>query len=175
MNKFVLGVFAGIALLIAMSVGGLYYLSEKSSALLEEKEAHAEKVRQDAVSQFGTTCENAGVKISAYVYNELKPGLLVLVAELQNKDDLYAPLAASLEQYAKYASYCAIEGRHLTDYSDKTTHKLIKVGTGLKHVHIFLGTSRHENCDSDCSLSMVQRAIDELSKLEQELVADGQY
>jgi len=173
-NKFVLGVFAGIALLIAMSVGGLYYLSEKTSALQEEKEAHAEKVRQDAVSQFGTTCENAGVKIAAYVYNELKPGLLVLVAELQSKDDLYASLVASLERYAKYASYCALKGRHLTDYSNETTNKLIKVGTGLKHVHLYLGMTRHENCDGDCSLSMVQMAIDELSKLEQELVADGQ-
>lgn len=174
MNKFILGVFAGIALLIAVSVVGLYYLFEKSSALQEEKEAQVEQVRKDAVSQFGTTCENAGVKITAYVYNELKPGLLAQVSELQSKDDLYVLLAASLEQYSEYAAYCAIKGRYSTGYSDKTTHKLIKSSTGLKHVHTFLEASRHKNCDSDCRPSLVQRAINELSKLEQELVADEQ-
>lgn len=100
MKKIVLGVVAGVALTMAVIAAGLYYVYEKGKAKQAERQASVEQERQGAVSQFGTTCENANAKIAAFVYNELKSGLSALSAEGQGKDELHSSLVASIEKYA---------------------------------------------------------------------------
>lgn len=176
MKKFILGVVAGVALIIAVIAAGIYYAYEKGSAIQEEKEANAGQVRQSAVSQFGTTCENASVKIAAYVYNELKPGLSALLAEQQSKNAFYSSLTASIKKHSEYAAYCRPNARYPTgDLDFKTADKLVKLSTGLGDIHTYLHATRHANCDSDCNLFLVSKAIEALPKLEQVLVADEQY
>lgn len=175
MRKIILGVVAGVVLTIAVIATGLYYVYEKGTAIQVEKEANIEQVRQGAVSQFGTTCENASAKIAAYVYNELKSGLSTQLAEGQSKDDLYSSLITSVKKHAGYAFYCGRNARYSTGDRDfESADKLIRLNTGLRDIHTYLTASKHENCDSDCRDLLLNSAINELPKLEQALVADRQ-
>lgn len=177
MRKVILGVAAGVVLTVAVIAAGLYYAYKKGSAMQAEKEAQVEQERQGAVSQFGTTCENASAKIGAYLYTELKSGLSTQLAEGKGKDDLYLlSLIASLEKHAGYATYCGRTARYSTGDRDfESADKLVRLSTSLRDIHTYLTASKHENCDSDCRDLLLNRAINELPKLEQALVADRQW
>ena len=176
MRKVIFGVVGGVVLTIAVIAAGLYYVYEKGTALQAEKEAKIEQERQGAVSQFGTTCENATAKIAAYVSNELKSGLSTQLAEGQGKDDLYSSLVTSLKKHAGYASYCGRNARYSNGDRDfESAGKLVKLNSGLSDIHTFLTASKHENCDINCRYLLLNSAIKELPKLEQVLVADRQW
>lgn len=175
MKKVILGVVGGVVLTITMIAAGLYYLYENGTALQSKKEAKIEQERQGAVSQFGTTCENATSKIAAYVHNELKSGLSTYLAG-NGKDDLYLALVTLLEKQAGYASYCVSNARYSNGDRDfESADKLVKLNSGLSDIHTNLTASQHENCDINCRDLLLNYAIKELPKLEQVLVADRQW
>ena len=176
MRKIILGVVGGVVLTIAVIAAGLYYVYEKGTALRAGEKAKIEKERQGAVSQYGTTCENAIAKIAAYVYNELKSGLTTQLAGGQGKNDLYSPLVISLKKHAGYASYCGSNSRYSNgDHDFESADKLIKLNSGLRDIHTALTALKHENCDINCRYLLLNIAKKELLKLEQVLVADRQW
>jgi hypothetical protein len=102
-KTFLVGAITGIAVLLLVIAGVLFYLYQEGLTIKAERDKEKQQFQRQ---QFGDTCANAFAHITKFNGQILTPGLAAIRGDPQDVKLQVAALRVAVEKHKRFVSHC---------------------------------------------------------------------